>query len=365
MVTLVLSNMAQRPARSIASILGVAIGVLLIIFTVGLAHGELHERGRREASTGAEIIVRASGTFSLAGAQALSLPVSRAREIAGIEGVRAAVAVGQNLTQSESGFGSQLVDGITFDDYAALSGLTIREGSKLTDGDQAIVDSAWQQEHRATIGSTVQVYERPFRIVGVYEPPGGARIKIPLAAMQQQQASEGYCTMVLVACRSPAEQELVAARINERFPNDQIIFTRDLPELYATAAPGLNVFFNVVVAVAATISALVITLTMYTTVIERTRQIGILKALGMSKAKIAWTIEQEALILSLLGVVAGFSLALAARFAIMRSTLLEIEIEWQWVAVASGIALFGGTIGAIYPALRAAQQDVVAALNYE
>lgn len=170
---------------------------------------------------------------------------------------------------------------------------------------------------------------------------------------------------MLVACTNPAQQEEVAARIRERFPEDQIIFTRDLPELYASGLPALDVFLNIVVAVAAIISTLVILLAMYTTVTERTRQIGILKALGMSKTKIVWVIEKEAILLSLLGFAAGVALVFAARFLIMQATQLSIDIEPRWVLIAFAIGLAGSVFGALYPALRAARQDAVEALSYE
>ena len=365
MDSLVLSNISHRPARTLVSILGIAVGVLLIVFTVGLAHGVLRERGRRESNIGAEIMVRASGTMGLTSSQPFILPVSRAAEIAGIEGVRAAVPLGQNIVSSDRGFGSRIVDGINFDEYAGIAGLTIKEGRKLEGGDEAIIDTEWQKDRKATIGSTVTLYERPFRIVGVYEPPGGGRIKIPLATMQEQLGSEGHASSILVACKNPVEQEQVAARIRQRFPDEQILFTRDLPELYVSSVPALDVFINVIVGIAATISLLVILLAMYTTVTERTRQIGILKSLGMPKTTIAWVIEQEAIIVSLLGVIVGLLLTLGARYAVMRMTSLIIEIEPRWLFVALAVGLLGGTIGALYPAIRAARQDAVEALSYE
>ena len=365
MDSLVLSNIAHRPARTAVSILGTAVGVLLIVFTVGLAHGVLHERGKREANIGAEIMVRSSGTIGLGGSASFGLPVSRAAEIEQIEGVRAATPLGQAIDRSDRGFGQRLIDGIDFDDYARLTGLKIREGSPLTGGDQAIIDPVWQQQRNATVGSTVQLFERPFTIVGVYEPPGGGRIKIPLATMQDQEGAEGKASAILVASTDPAKQEEVAARIRERFPDDQIIFTRDLPELYASGVPALNVFIKVVVGVAASISMLVILLAMYTTVTERTRQIGILKALGMSKTSIAWVIEKEAILVSLLGVTVGVLLTFAARFAVMRVTSLTVEIEPRWVLISLLVGLVGGSLGALYPALRAARQDAVDALSYE
>jgi putative ABC transport system permease protein len=365
MDSLVFSNIAHRPARTAVSILGTAVGVVLIVFTVGLAHGVLRERGRRESNIGAEIMIRASGSLGFGGSSPFLIPGTRAAEIAQIEGVRATTPIGQALDRSDAGFGSRLIDGIEFDEYAKLAGIAIREGSKLTSGDEAIIDPVWQQQRNAPVGSTVQLFERPFKIVGVYEPPGGGRIKIPLATMQDQEGADGRASAILVGCVDPSKQEDVAARIRERFPDDQIIFTRDLPEIYASGVPALNVFIKVVVGVAAAISMLVILLAMYTTVTERTRQIGILKALGMSKSGIAWVIEQEAILVSLLGVTVGVGLTLAARFAVMRMTTLVIEVEPRWIAIAFLVGIIGGSVGALYPALRAARQDAVEALSYE
>ena len=367
MDNLVLSNMAHRPARTFVSILGVAVGVLLVVFTVGLAHGILRERGRREAGVGAEIMLRGAGTIGLSGATPFGLEETRAAEIAQIEGVRAAVAIGQSTVSSDTGFGMRVIDGIPFEDYARLSQLRIVEGRALAaEGDEAIVDATWKEQRKAKIGDTVELYDRPFRIVGVYEPPGGGRIKIPLKTMQEHLGVGGRATTVLVACANPQEQEQLAERIHARFPDDQLIFTRDLPELYATAAvPALNVFISVIVGVASSISVLVILLAMYTTVTERTRQIGILKALGMSSTTIAWVIEQEALIVSGLGVLLGLVLTFAGRFLIMRLTSLTVDVEPRWVLISLAIGLAGGTVGALYPALRAARQDAVEALSYE
>ncbi len=366
MDNLVLSNIAHRPARTLVSIIGIAIGVLLIVFTTGLANGVLRERGRREAGINAEIIVRPSGTFGLGGSQMMMLDVGLADSIESIEGVRAAVPVGLNAVASDSGFGQRLIDGVPYEEYAALTNLRIVEGRGLAlSGDEAIIDVTWKNQRQVEVGQTVETYDRPFRIVGVFDPPGGAHVKIPLQTMQEQNGGEGRASSIFVACANPAEQEEIARRINERFPDHQIIFTRDLPELYATASPALNVFINVIVGVAASISLLVILLAMYTTVTERTRQIGILKSLGMSNGMIAWIIEQEAILISFLGVALGLALTYAARFVVMRTTALIVEVEWRWVAVALLIGLLGGTLGALYPALRAARQDAVNALSYE
>ena len=190
-------------------------------------------------------------------------------------------------------------------------------------------------------------------------------MKIPLSTMQEQFGAPGRATAILVGCIDPAQQDVVAARIKDRFPDLQLIFTRDLPELYASGVPALNVFIKVVVGVASAISMLVILLAMYTTVTERTRQIGVLKSLGMSKSKIAWVIEQEAVVVSLLGVIAGLLFTFGAQYLINRFTSLRVEIEPLWIVISLLVGLLGGTIGALYPAIRAARQDAVEALSYE
>lgn len=365
MDSLVLSNLAHRPARTAVSIAGIALGVLLVVFTVGLAHGLLRERGKREANIGAEILLRPSGSIGLGGGQSFTIPMSHAAEIARVSGVRMAIPIGQHLDKSDSGFGTRLIEGIPYDQYVALNNLTIKEGRGLQKGDEVIVDSAWQRERNAVVGSTIELYERPFKLVGVYEPPGGGRLKVPLATMQDQVGSENRCNAILVAVSDPGQQEQIASRIKEAYPDDQVILTRDLPELYMSSVPALNVFLKVVVGVAATISMLVILLAMYTTVTERTRQIGILKSLGMSKRSIAWVIEQEAILVSVLGVFIGVMLMLLARFFVMRATTLTVDVEPKWIAISLLVGLIGGSIGALYPALRAARQDAVDALSYE
>ena len=372
MDSLIVSNMLHRPARTAVSVFGIGLGVLLIIFTVGLAHGVLRERGKREASVGAEIILQPPGSLGLAGNARFALPISMVEEIKRTPGVKAAVPIGQRLLQSDRGGslggGRRMVDGIDYDSYAPMAGMRLVAGEKLTGGDQAIVDVQWikdNKERKAGVGSKIRIFEREFTIVGIYEPINGGRVKIPLATMQQEYGSEGHCTAIFVAAQNPAQQDQLAAQLHTQFPDTRLIFTRDVPDLYVQGVPALNVFVKVVVGVAIAISLLVILLAMYTTVTERTRQIGILKALGMPNSKIAWIIEQEALLVSFLGVVAGLGLTLLARFIVMRTSSLVVELEPFWLLVALGVGLLGGTIGALYPALRAARQDAVNALSYE
>ncbi len=358
--------MLHRPARTVVSVFGIAIGVLLIVFTVGLSNGTMRERGKREGNVGAEIMFRPSGSIGVSGTESLRLASSLRDEIASVEGVRSVVALGQNsVAADDNNTGSRLIDGIEFDDYAGVVGIDIIEGRKLGSGDEAIIDTGFQRQKKYKVGQTIKLYEREFTIVGTYEPAAGARIKIPLTTMQNQLGADGKVTAFLVNIQRGKNESEVAQRLHTAFPENQIILTRDLEELYMQGFPALNVFLNVFIGVAAVISALVILLTMYTTVTERTRQIGIMKSLGMSNAAIGWTITQEALLISLIGITSGIVLTFLLRFALTRITTLEVEMSWWVMLITFIVGLVGGALGGLYPAMRAARLDAVEALSYE
>lgn len=353
--------------RTLVSIIGIGIGVLLIVFTVGLANGSLRERAQREANVGAEIMFRPSGSVGLSGNDALTLDVSLIPEIKKIEGVKDVVPVAQNTTTAkDTNTGARLVDGVNFDEYAEMAGLKVMEGRKFVDGkDEMMSDTAFLPLKKLKVGDTLEIYERPFTIVGTYDPGAGGRIKIPLTTMQKQLGVKGLVSAFLVKVKDGLKPETVAENIHNKFPDNQLILTKDLEELYLQSIPALNIFLNVVIGVAGVVSALIILLTMYTTVTERTRQIGILKALGMSNPQIAWIIIQEALLISISGVIAGVLLTIVLKFVLAKWTTLNVQIELQIIFLIVVVGIISSILGALYPALRAARLDAVESLNYE
>ncbi len=378
MDNLIWANVQHRPTRSLATALGVAVSTVLILLTVGLARGVLHERSTREAKVGAEIQVRSSGTMT-AGipTNQPSLPIARAEEIKKIAGVKIVSPIIQYVQASDSGLGFRAIEAINFEEYSQISGIRLLEGTAPQTDQEVIIDDHLVKERKVKTGQEIEVMGRMMKISGVYGPESGARIKMRLSTMQERLAAQNLCSMLLVKCESPAVQDAVAIQIQKnsdaRVLNDksgtevadQIILTRDLPNFYAKGLPALDTFLNVVVGVAMGISVLVTLLAMYTTITERTREIGILKSLGASKAFIIREIEQEALLICALGVVVGFLFSFLLKVGITKFTSLQVELEPRWMLYAALIGLSSGLLGALYPALRAANQDPVDALSYE
>jgi putative ABC transport system permease protein len=130
--------------------------------------------------------------------------------------------------------------------------------------------------------------------------------------------------------------------------------------------PQLRPFTRTMVALGIVVSFLVVLLNMHTMVMERTREIGILKALGFSRLDVVKMLLGETLILASMGTGLGIALTFLTQ-AILKQTNpgLTILISPTWLFSAAGLALAGAASGAVYPALRAASYDPVVALAYE
>ncbi|TDI40776.1 MAG: FtsX-like permease family protein [Acidobacteria bacterium] len=190
-------------------------------------------------------------------------------------------------------------------------------------------------------------------------------MKIPLSTMQDLLGVSEHASWILVQTEVDASVDAVASAIETKFPGNQIVFTRDIPGMWAKGMPSLQVFLNVVIGLAVFISTLTIFLSLYTAITERTREIGILKSMGGSKSFIVGAIETEAFLLSILGVGLGALVSVVIKWGIMTHTSLIVRFELQWLLAAASLAVLGGTLGALYPALKAAHQDPVEALSYE
>jgi putative ABC transport system permease protein len=365
-VELVISNLRQRFVRTVISIVGVAIGIVLVIMIAGLANGMLGEQGRRNANVSAELLFSRGGAYGPGSSAALSLPVEYASRLAAVNGVRAVSPIAQYVKPSSQSFGMELVEGIEPISYQQVTNLAVKQGRMFNPtAYEVIIDPVYAKDKKVRIGDKIDMFNRKFEITGIYEPEIGSRLKVSLTVMQQLLGSPERCSFIYVRCQDNSLPETTAQQILAAYPGNKLIFTRDIQAIYEKGIPSLNVFIKVITGVGMTISTLVIMLAMYTTITERTREIGILKSLGASKRFIIAAIEQEALVISVCGVILGLLVALLAKVLIMRFTTLLIDFQWQWVCYTAISGVTSGLLGAFYPAVKAARQDAVKSLSYE
>jgi putative ABC transport system permease protein len=365
MDNLVVSNIRQRPIRTLVSVAGVGLGVCLIMLFTGLARGMSNDLQRRASNLRAEIIFTRPGSMQLTASSA-NLSTKYVESLKQIEGVEEALPVIRYVFQGNRGFGFEQVEGVDWDSFARVNQLQLLEGRSPQASDEIVIDATKARNNKLKAGDSIQLFgNKPYRIVGIYSPESGARVKMSLAAMQEALESPGRATYILVKVRNPEQQVEVAKQIDAALPGNKIQFTRDLFTSLEKTIPYLGIFLRVLVGLAAVVSALVVMLAMYTTITERTREIGILKALGASRRYIVYIIESEALLISVVGLIAGFILSFAAGYLIHRLYGLFFEFSWGWALTAAAIGLLGGAIGSLYPALRASNLDAVSALAYD
>ena len=361
MLELVLANLRTRPFRTFISVVGVALGVVLVTLFTGLARGMSQDMAKRAANWKAEIVFTRPGAMELNSSNA---PVSTtyAERLLEIEGVESTVPVIRYISANAKGrFGTQQLDGVEWAPFAAMNDMNLVAGRAAVAVDEIILDERQMREDKLNLGETMELFGgRQYRIVGVFAPPSGARIKMSLAAMQDALESPNKCTYILVKIKDGADARAVAARINEQFPGNKINLTQDLIINAQDRIPALKTFLRVLVGLGAFVSTIFVLLSMYTTITERRKEIGILKSLGASKTFIIKVIEGEAFLIGILGILFGFAASFLTAYLI-QNLLSDIKFEFtaDWIATAATIAIVGSLIGALYPAWRASGIDPV------
>ena len=365
MDNLVTSNIRQRPIRTLVSVAGIALGVSLVMLFTGLARGMSNDLQRRATNVRAELMFMRPGAIQIT-SNNTNLDTRYVDRLKAIDGVEEALPVIRWISQGSRGIGFEQVDGVDWDGYAGMNGLQILEGRGPQSSDEIVIDEPKARNNNLRIGDTLEpVGTKKYRIVGIYSPESGARVKMSLAAMQEALQAPNKATFIFVKVRNPEQVEAIAKRIDQELPGNTIQQTRDVFTSFEKNIPYLGVFLRVLVGLAAVVSALVVMLAMYTTITERTREIGILKAMGASRGYIVGIIEKEAILISVIGLIAGFVVSLITGYLIHRAYGLVFEYSWTWAAVAAAIGLIGGVLGALYPAWRASNLDAVNALAYE
>lgn len=366
MLELVIANLRVRPFRTLISVIGVALGVVLVVMFTGLARGMTNDMAKRASNWKAEIVFTRPGAMELTSSNA-SVSTTYAERLLEIEGVQSTVPVIRYVTPDTKGrWGIQQLDGVEWEPFAAMNEISIIDGRPATANDEVILDERRLVEDNVKVGDTINLFGgKEYKIVGVFSPPSGSRIKMSLAAMQEALEAPGKCTYILVKIKDGADINAVAARINEVLPGNKVNLTSDFVIDVQQRLPALDTFLRVLVGLGAFVSTIFVLLSMYTTITERRKEIGILKSLGAPKSFIIRAVEGEAFMIGVLGVILGVVVAFGSSAIISRVFDLAFEFSLGWVLTAVSIAIVGSLVGALYPAWRASVIDPVEVMANE
>jgi len=364
---LILGNLIYRPLRSLLSLTAVAIEVVMILSVTAIMLGMLNNEKTRTSGIGADLIVRPASTSYLVGVSGAPVSAKVADVLARLPHVTVAAPVTVQLVTGKS---IEDIYGIDYKSFNALKPFVIVSGTPFQHPFDALVDDIFARTGKGyKVGDHISILNHQFRISGIVEHGKGGRKFIPLDTMDQLIGSEGKASLFYLKLDNPANDNLVEQEI-QRTPGMagyQVQTIQDLlSQMTPSRMPGLEPALRTVIGIACIIGFLVIFQSMYLAVMERTREIGILKALGASKTYIVSAIMRETGLLAIGGIIVGIGLSFLARAGVTANfPTIAFPITGYWVAWATGLSLISSLIGAVYPAFKAARKDPIDALAYE
>lgn len=335
----------------------------MILSITAILMGKLNGFKDRTNGIGMDMFVRPSTTNNFMGMSPAGASIKVADVLAKVPHVKVAAPVNIQINSSLDN-----IYGIDFDSYNALLPFTFLQGGSFQGPYDLIVDDYIGRGHK--IGDTMQILQHPFRICGIVEHGKGGRKFIPLTTMGVLTGTEGKATAFYLRTEDPPKYEDAVRKAILATPGMEqynVLTTEEyLSFMTPDRLPGFNIGLRVVIGIAVVIGFLVIFQSMYTAVMERTREIGILKSLGASRLYIVGIVLRETGLLAIVGIIVGVAGSYALSGALQnRFPTLDFVIDLPYVWKAVSIAFVGALGGALYPAFKAASKDPIDALAYE
>ena len=371
---LIFGNLVHRPLRSIISAFAVAIEVVMILSISAIMLGMLNGSRAQNSGIGMDMLVRPSMSGTLITGNAASTSVKVANVLATLPHVKVAAPINAKFTVGAS---VENIFGIDFPTFDALRPFTFVSGGPFTQPNDIIIDDFQAKTGpQWKVGDTMKVLGRDFRISGIFEHGKGARKFIPLETMDDIDGTPGKASAFYLrtdeTATPEAKHDIQTAVRNEVLHTEgmQQYSVQTLDEFLAGLTPehlpGFNIALRVVIGIAVIIGFMVIFQSMYTAVMERTREIGILKSMGASRYLIVSVVLRESGLLAIVGIALGVAATyLLSAMLHAKYPTLSFAVTQQWVLYAIAIAFTGAVFGALYPALKAARKDPIDALSYE
>ena len=349
------------------SIVAVALEVTLILLIVGLSVGMLNDSRARAAGIGADVIVMPPGSSFIVGLTGAPMSIKVGDILAKLPHVANVAPV---ITQISTSGTLEVIAGIDLASYEQLGGpFHYLEGGPFRGPNDTLVDDVFARTKHVKVGDSIEILSHDFRVAGIVTSGKGARKFLQLSVLQDLMGAKDKASIFYLKLDNVSNADAVVDEIKhvpgmERYVAYSMSYY--LSMMTTENYPLLSVFIDLVIGISLIVGFIVIFQAMYTAVMERTREIGILKSIGASKLYIVNVILRETVLLALAGVIVGIIVSVTARAGLRaRWPTLQIVVTGGWMLKATMIAVVGALLGAIYPAFKAAQKDPIDALAYE
>lgn len=359
-------NMARRKARSLLTIFGVAIGIAAIVFLMSLMGGleaqltSIVERGE------ADLIILQKESTDLMLSRLRESEAQRLIQVSGVKEVSSVLLV---VTKVED-YPFFIVNGLRVGEFT-IDHFDVAEGRKLTKEDKGkiLLGKKVASHLKKGLGDEIKLLGDEYEIVGIYET--GIRLEdyggvIPLNEAQETFDLNGFVSFIEVRVEDIRRLSEVKAAISRELSNVDV----DVPKEVASKQEDLQLIrgaTSMVSLVSILFGAIIITNTMIMSIYERTREIGILRALGWKKRTVLTMILKETVLIALTGGLIGIAIALIGIQYLEKIALTplpaQISIGHLILGILAAVSL--GLLGGLYPAVRATRMDPIKALGHE
>jgi putative ABC transport system permease protein len=349
------------------SVLAIAVEVTMILTLVGVSNGTLDSTAERARGVGADIVIRPPNSSALSALS--STPISDKLVALLEQQPHVAMATGMAVM----GLGNGTLDSVQGIDFPAFNkmngGFTYLSGGDPQSDTDIAMDEYYARQKHLHVGDSILLLNHTWRVSGIYEDGKLTRICVRLPALQAiMPGGKDHLTALYVKLDDPKLADQVKEQLKALLGNYPVYTMEEFTSMYSISNIGmLRDFIGVVIGVAVIVGFIVVFMAMYTAVLERTREIGIIKAVGGGPALVLQMLMRETVMLAVLGTLVGILLTYGTQW-IMRHAVpasLTQETVYSWWPIAGAIAIVGALLGAVIPGMKAVRQDVTEALSYE
>jgi len=362
-----MQSLWQRSGRTFLtlSVIGLTVGAIMALESIVAGTGK--SMTNMISGADVEIMIRQADisdtSMSIIDNQVID-------KIAAMPEVRSASGIVFTATMMPEAGGFFIILGYAPNEFA-IQRYHIVEGKAIISNHQIMIGRSMAKSLKKDVGDTIELSGVRYSVVGIYESSIGWEEMGGVVTLRDAQAFTGKprkSTMVAVKLFDPTQAVTMVERINREYPGIHAALTSD----FANQMPDMrnsNSMISAISVLAILVGGVGVLNTMLMSVFERTREIGVLRALGWARRRILGLILREALILGLLGGLAGILVAFGLVYLLKNTPMIGVAIDAVWSPLifirAISVALLLGLVGGLYPAYRATRLLPIEALRYE